>query len=189
MDNTDKKLVSILFKDGRTSLSAIGEFLKMTHVAVKKRLDKLINSGQIKVTAGVSPEALDMKMLFIAIETKNNEISSLIIEKYQDCPRLLIAAPVTGRYNLFVVMIVEDSWTLESIIGSCNLRLEEGVLRSETWFGNAPITPGFIPIDLAPKKDKKGTAPCGVVCQACRRYKIDKCVGCPVIPDYKGTLW
>ena len=40
MDNTDKKLVSILQENGRTSLSEIGKTLGMSHVAVSKRLDK-----------------------------------------------------------------------------------------------------------------------------------------------------
>ena len=44
MDNVDKKIISILQQDGRTSLSSIGKQLGMSHVAVKKRLDNLCDN-------------------------------------------------------------------------------------------------------------------------------------------------
>ncbi|MFW9768445.1 MAG: AsnC family transcriptional regulator, partial [Candidatus Thorarchaeota archaeon] len=54
MDDVDKKLISILQEDGRKSLSDIGKELKMSHVAVSKRLDKLVKKEKlVKVTAGV----------------------------------------------------------------------------------------------------------------------------------------
>lgn len=161
----------------------------MSHVAVSKRLDKLIKQGLVRVTAGVNPNELDMKLLFMAIETENIEVADKIARKYGNCPRILMVAPVTGRYNLFAVMIAEDTWTLESIIGTCSLRTESGVRRSETWFGNAPIIPNFLPIDLAPRNGGSDKSPCGNVCKSCKRYETDKCVGCPTSVAYRGKLW
>ncbi|MFW9849417.1 MAG: AsnC family transcriptional regulator, partial [Candidatus Thorarchaeota archaeon] len=43
LDNTDKDLISILRNDGRTSLSELGKNLDMSHVAVSKRLEKLVS--------------------------------------------------------------------------------------------------------------------------------------------------
>ncbi|UCE09748.1 MAG: Lrp/AsnC family transcriptional regulator [Candidatus Thorarchaeota archaeon] len=189
MDNVDKQLISMLHDNGRASLSEIGKKLRMSHVAVSKRLDKLIQQGLAKVTVGVNAEALDMKLLFMAIETDNLDIAEHIINKYQNCPRVLMIAPVTGRYNLFAVMVAEDSWTLESIIGTCSLRTEKGVRRSETWFGNAPKVPEYVMVDLAPLDDGKVKAPCGITCESCKRYGVDKCVGCPATSSYRGLLW
>jgi len=189
VDNVDKKLVSILVKDGRTSLSEIGKQLGMSHVAVSKRLEKMQRHGLLQVTAAVNTEKLDVKMLFMAIETENSEVADMILEKYKDCPRLIMLTPVTGRYNLFAVMIAEDTWSLESIIGTCSLRTEPGVRRSETWFGNAPFVPKYLPIDLAPERDANDVTPCGRDCGSCKRYQADKCLGCPPTSHYKGTLW
>lgn len=189
MDNVDKRLLSILQENGRTSLSKIGKDLGMSHVAVSKRLDKLVNSGLAKVTAGVNAEAVDMKLLMIGLETENMDIADKIKEKYKNCPRLMMLAPVTGRYNLFAVMAAEDTWTLESIIGTCSLRTETGVRRSESWFGNAPILPEYFPVNLAPAKKKGTKSPCGRDCAGCNRYTIEKCVGCPATSTYKGSLW
>ena len=189
MDNIDKKLVSILQNNGRTSLSEIGKELGMSHVAVSKRLDKLVQSEVVQITAGVNAEYLNAKVLFIGLETDDMEVAERIQKKYMDCPRLLMYAPVTGRYNVFAVMVAEDTWSLESIIGTCSMRTEPGVRRSESWFGNAPVAPKYLPLNLAPGALGGSVSPCGRDCVTCKRYKADKCVGCPPTEAYKGNLW
>jgi Lrp/AsnC family leucine-responsive transcriptional regulator len=189
LDDTDKKLISILQKNGRTSLSEIGKDLGMSHVAVSKRLDKLVQAELVKITAGVNAEYLDAKVLFMGLETEDMEVAERIQKKYMDCPRLLMFAPVTGRYNVFAVMVAEDTWSLESIIGTCSMRTEPGVRRSESWFGNAPVSPKYLQVDLAPGISGSSVSPCGRDCGSCKRYKADKCVGCPPTEVYRGHLW
>ncbi|MFW9966728.1 MAG: Lrp/AsnC family transcriptional regulator [Candidatus Thorarchaeota archaeon] len=189
MDNVDKQLVTLLQHDGRKSLSEIGKKLDMSHVAVSKRLDKLIDGNKIHVTAGVNAEELDVKLLFMGLEVDNIEVAERIREKYQHCPRLLMLAPVTGSYNLIAIMAAQDTWSLQSIVGTCSMRTEEGVRRSESWFGNAPIVPTFLQLQLAPEATKGSKAPCKADCATCKRYIDEKCVGCPPTSVYRGKLW
>ena len=190
MDDKDKRIVSILYEDGRVSLSKIGEQLdNMSHVAVSKRLEKLKSEELVKITAAVNVENLDVKVIFLGLETETIEVADRIIEKYRHCPRLLMLAPVTGRYNLFAVMVAEDLDSLESMLGTCSMRVEEGVRRSETWFGNAPVTPQYLPIDLDPSRKGVNEEECGCLCANCRRHQMKKCVGCPESEVYSGHLW
>ena len=189
MDDTDKRLISKLQKDGRTSLSEIGSDLDMSHVAVSKRLDKLIKADLVRISAGVNSESLDIKVLFLGLETENMDVAERIKKKYANCPRLLMFAPVTGTYNLFAMMIAEDTWSLESILGTCSMRTEPGIRKSETWFGNAPLHPKFLPLDLAPNQTGTTKGPCKSDCEKCNRYIVNKCVGCPTTSSYKGALW
>ena len=189
MDDTDKRLISKLHQNGRTSLSEIGEYLGMSHVAVSKRLDKLVKQNLVKISAGVNSEEIDAKILFLALETETMDVAERIKKKYAGCPRLLMFAPVTGTYNLFAMMIAEDTWSLESILGTCSMRAEPGIRKSETWFGNAPLIPQFLSIDLAPNQTGTTKGPCKSDCEKCNRYLINKCVGCPKTSTYKGTLW
>ena len=189
MDNVDKQLISLLEEDGRKSLSEIGKKLGMSHVAVSKRLDKLKKKGMLKVTAGINAEELGIKVLFMGLETENIEIADHIMNKYENCPRLISLAPVTGRYNLFATMVAEDTVSLESILGTCSMRAEEGVRRSETWFGNAPFLPKYLLVDLAPSITDGTKSTCGQDCEKCRRYTTGKCVACPTTSAYRGNLW
>ena len=190
MDDIDKKMISILQSNGRKSLSDIGKELKMSHVAVSKRLDKLVKKDNLlKISAGVNSDALDMKVFFMALETESLDVAERIQEEYKSCPRLVMFAPVTGRYNIFAIMVAEDTWSLESVIGTCSMRTEPGVRRSESWFGNAPTFPKFLPLDLAPENTGTATATCGRNCGTCKRYIAEKCLGCPSTSLYKGKLW
>ena len=130
---------------------------------------------------------MDMKILFLGLETENMEVTDRILKKYAQCPRLLMLAPVTGRYNLFAVMVAEDTFSLESILGTCSIRTEDGIRRSETWFGNSPSYPEYMPINLSP--DKKAKASCHQSCRDCKRYIANKCVGCPTTAGYTGTVY
>ncbi|MFW9845739.1 MAG: AsnC family transcriptional regulator [Candidatus Thorarchaeota archaeon] len=189
MDNVDKQLVSLLQENGRKSLSEIGKELDMSHVAVSKRLDKLVKEGILHVTAGVNADELDMKLLFMGLEVDNIEVAEKIKAKYQHCPRLLMLAPVTGSYNLMAIMAAEDTWSLQSISGTCSMRTETGVRRSESWFGNAPIVPSHLPLNLAPDRTNGSKSPCKMDCASCKRYTDEKCVGCPPTDVYRGKLW
>ncbi|MFQ5833890.1 MAG: Lrp/AsnC family transcriptional regulator [Candidatus Thorarchaeota archaeon] len=189
MDNVDKQLVSLLQKDGRTSLSEIGKELKMSHVAVSKRLDKLVKKDLVHIGAGVNSEDLDIKLLFIALEVESLDVAERIYKKFGKCPRLLMLAPVSGSYNMIAVLAAEDAWTLQSITGTCSVRTEPGVRRSESWFGNSPVVPKYLPINLAPHRASGTKAPCRQDCAACKRYQEDKCVGCPTTIAYRGRLW
>lgn len=189
MDDIDKRLISKLQKDGRTSLSEIGSELNMSHVAVSKRLDKLIKADLVKISAGINSESLDVKVLFLGLETENMDVAERIKKKYSHCPRLLMFAPVTGTYNLFAMMIAEDTWSLESILGTCSMRTEPGIRKSETWFGNAPLIPKYLQLDLAPNQTGTTRGTCKIDCEKCNRYLVNKCVGCPTTSSYKGNLW
>ncbi|MHA1576426.1 MAG: Lrp/AsnC family transcriptional regulator [Candidatus Thorarchaeota archaeon] len=190
MDNIDKQLISILQKDGRTSLSKLGKDLEMSHVAVSKRLDKLIKEDAVHICAGVNAEALNIKILFIGLETENAEVTDRLLEQYKNCPRLTMLAPVTGRYNLFAVMVAEDTFSLESILGTCSIRTQPGIRKSEAWFGNSPSLPEFVHLDLSPAKKKNDKeAACGFTCVTCKRYELGRCVGCPSTSSYRGVLW
>ncbi len=189
MDDTDKKLISMLQENGRISLSKMGEHIGMSHVAVSKRLDKLVKADLVKITAGINSEKMDAKILFMGLETENMEVAEKIQKKYANCPRLLMFAPVTGRFNLFAMMIAEDTWSLESIMGTCSMRTEPGIRKSESWFGNAPLIPKYLPLNLSPPQTGSSKAPCKMNCETCKRYVLNKCVGCPNTSTYKGTLW
>ncbi|RDE12743.1 MAG: Lrp/AsnC family transcriptional regulator [Candidatus Thorarchaeota archaeon] len=189
MDDIDKRLVSILQRDGRTTLSEIGKKLGMSHVAVSKRLDKLLKTEQVKLTAEVNSKYLDTKLLFMGLETESLEVAERIQKKYEKCPRLVMFAPVTGRYNVFAVMVAEDTWSLESIIGTCSMRTEPGVRKSESWFGNAPLMPEYLKLNLSPESTGDTGAPCTMDCKNCGRYITEKCVGCPCTTAYKGSFY
>lgn len=186
MDEIDKKIVSILQEDGRTSLSEIGRKVGLSHVSVRRRLKKLRKS-LVKVSAGLNAEQLGFRIAIINAEVETPERLRELIDKFSKCPRICLLTTTTGAYNMMTVMVAENSDVLNSIVEICSIRTQRGIRRSEVIIGEAPAIPKFLPIRIILSREEE-EAPCGINCKECLRYKDQKCLGCPATKYYHGPL-
>jgi len=186
IDETDRKIISILQENGRVSLTAIGKKLGLSHVSIKKRIEKLCDN-LVKVTAGLNTENLGFRIAIVNVEVEGHERLLKLIEKFSNCPRMVFMTTTTGEYNLMTIMVAEDANTLNSIVEFCSARTQRDIRRSEVIIGEAPIIPKYLQIKISPKRDLED-APCGVNCGKCMRYKEGKCLACPATRYYRGPL-
>ena len=186
IDELDKKIIAMLQKDGRISLTDIGRKLGLSHVSIRKRIEKLYEKG-VKVTAGLDARKFGFRIAIVNVEAEGHERLLELLKKFSDCPRMVFMTTTTGAYNLMTVMIAEDADTLNSIIEFCSARNQKGIRRSEAIVGEAPILPKYLPIRIMAEK-KLEDAPCGVNCGRCARYKEGKCLACPATKYYRGPL-
>ena len=188
IDEKDRKIISKLQEDGRASIVEISKEIGLSSMGTKKRIDKLIHEGIVKVKAMLNVDKLDIKLAIIAMELESGEHLRDILKKFYNCPRVIRFFVTAGSYNLFALVWAEDYHTLESIsLECCSLRAQKGVKRFE-----------FLPvfevhyepyIDIHVMADKKfEKPPCGVDCGSCVRYEEGKCMGCPATPYYRGML-
>ncbi|ACB07389.1 transcriptional regulator, AsnC family [Candidatus Korarchaeum cryptofilum OPF8] len=184
LSSVERRIVRILQRDGRASYSEMGKSLGMTHVAVRKHVMRLIEEGVMKVSACLSPRALDLRHAVVLIEASDDKSISKIIEKFRDCPRLIFLSRLIGGNNIIAIMVAEDINVLESITSVCALRTAEGVRRSEVMVGSSIVYPEYLPIRIVERSE----VPCGADCGSCGRFKEGLCPGCPAFPHYKGSL-
>ncbi len=170
MDETDKKLISLLQENGRTPLIKIGKSLGLSHVSIRKRLKRLYNNNLIKVTAGINVEKLGFRIATVNAEVEGHERLAELLERFSKCPRIIFMTTTTGAYNLMTIMIAEDVDTLNAIIEVCSVRTQTGIRRSEVTIGEPPTVPKYLPIKIIAEKTLED-APCGVNCGKCIRYK------------------
>ncbi|OYT47980.1 MAG: AsnC family transcriptional regulator [Desulfurococcales archaeon ex4484_42] len=180
-DEVDRKLVKLLQKDGRASLVFLAKKLGMSHVGVKKRLEKLISSGDVRVSALLNSK--DYVFAVIIAELESYEYFRDIAERFKDCPRLLFLAPLIGGMNYIAIMAFEDIDTLESCINECAIRALGGIRRSEVFIAKELVVPSHIHLRIAdPVLD---VAPCGFRCSECPLYREGKCPACPATKHYR----
>ncbi len=185
-DETDKTIISELQKNGRATLTQMAEKIGISHVAVRKRLEKLLKKDIIDVSAGINPEQLNGRIGLIMVEVENYPRLRELMDLYKDCPRVLLLSSLSAS-NLVMVVFGENMSTLESILGVCSIRVHEGVRRSEVFIGDLPVFPRFLPIRISTGK-KEEKCPCGANCETCIGLKDDKCYGCPLTLQYSGPL-
>jgi Lrp/AsnC family transcriptional regulator for asnA, asnC and gidA len=185
-DDIDKIIISELQKDGRATLSQIGEKIGISHVAVRKRLEKLLKENLINVSANLNMESTDAKTAIITVEVENYERLQKLEELFADCPRVILTLTLSAS-NLMMVIFGENITTLESIIGVCSVRVQKGIRRSDVQIGNLPLYPKFLPLRICGERNKDN-APCGANCANCKKFMDKKCLGCPPTRCYTGPL-
>ncbi|MGB9728617.1 MAG: Lrp/AsnC family transcriptional regulator [Thermoprotei archaeon] len=117
MDDKDKIIIEMLMKNARISLAEIAETLKISDVAVSKRIKKLEESGIIKgYTAIVDPIKLgysSVAVIGIDVEPERLlEVSRLLREK--DYVRYLALS--TGDHMLILQVWSKNNYDLTSVL-------------------------------------------------------------------------
>ena len=189
MDEVDRKIISQLQLDGRTTLEELAKNIGFTSMGIKKRLQKLLDQDIIKVSALLNPISLKLFPAIVMLEMESAEAMQTLLERFKDCPRVVHIFKTIGGYNLIALVVAENQDTLESIsIEKCSLRSSAGIRRSEFYsIGDIHFSP-FLSVREHLTHKERTTAPCKVDCRPCTRYKTKKCVGCPTTSHYSGTL-
>jgi len=189
MDDIDKKIISQLQADGRMTLHELAKCIGFTSMGTKKRLERLIKKGTIKVSALVNPNALKLHPAIVMLEMENAEATQELLNRFEQCPRIVQIFKTVGGYNLIALVVAETEETLESIsTEKCSLRCSKGIRRSEFYPVSETYFSPFLQIREQLAHKEKKVAPCNVNCEPCNRYELQKCVGCPTTERYRGTL-
>lgn len=186
-DKLDKRIVENIQRNGRISLSRISENVGVSHVAVKRRLDKLREDGWINISSGLNGEKLDVKLAMVTAEVENYSRLNKLLEQFEKCPRTVYLASLGGS-KIVAIVLAENLSTLESVLGTCFLRTKKGVRTSTIEIGGPPRYPKFLPVRIVGKKTKKKTPCGGVECKKCKRFLEEECLGCPTTRVYRGHL-
>ena len=189
MDEIDRKIISQLQMDGRTTLKELAKAVGFTSMGIKKRLQKLVDQGVVKVSASLNPFTLELFSAIVLLEMESAEAMQNLIDRFKECPRVVYIFRTIGGYNLVALVVAEDQHTLESIsTEKCSLRSSAGIRRSEFYpIGDIHFSP-FLPLREHLTHKEKRIAPCNVDCAPCVRYERQKCVGCPAAIRYRGAL-
>ena len=98
--------------DGRKSFKKIARELSITENTVRARVNKLIEEGVLKISGLVDPEAVpghSTLMIGVKLNTMN------LVKKGEEFSKLrgvISVSVVTGRYDLILVVIINEEFGL-----------------------------------------------------------------------------
>lgn len=119
IDKIDKYIIEQLAINGRVSFATIAKEINLTDVAIKKRLDRLIQKGIIKtISAEIDYEILGfnekVEILITIDPSKQNEI----LKKLKDMEDIKEIIEVTGEYNILIRIMALDKSDLKYLLDS-----------------------------------------------------------------------
>jgi len=139
LDATDLKIIQALSEDGRKSFVEIAKGTRLSQVAVKNRVERLINEGVLKIQGLLNIGKCYSVSANIEIEAAQKTISGLI-EKFEKSPLVYQLVKTSGRYNLLVSIIAPNLESIESFVDK-EIRKDPGVKHIDISIGELPIIP------------------------------------------------
>jgi DNA-binding Lrp family transcriptional regulator len=131
MDNTDKKLISILRHNGRASVSDLAATLHLSRATVRARVDRLLASGDVVGFTVVLKEDVAQDpvraLMMIGIEGRGTD---RVIRQLTALPQVRALHSTNGRWDVIAELGTETLEALDDVLS--RIRKFDGVSQSET---------------------------------------------------------
>ena len=150
IDETDKKILSILIQDARTRLKDIAKECNISSVSVLNRIKRLKAQGVITgATLFPSLNALGFQIVAtIGIETDSDEDE--IIKFIAEHTDLIEPSPSIGKYDLTALVYAENIAALDKVVYEVRKRFGVRKVTVNVWTGHPHMV--FENIELQPKE-------------------------------------
>jgi len=131
LDKVNLKIIKQL-RDGRKLFGTIAEELSIARNTVRARVGKMIGKGVLEIAGQVNPDKLPNHQV-VVVGVKVNTMS--LEEKGEEFSKLkgvVSVGVVTGRYDLFLTVLLNDEFELLDFFKNEMSRIE-GVQSTETF--------------------------------------------------------
>jgi len=126
------QIVSVLGENGRLSNREIARRIGVSEGTVRYRLGRLLRGGDLRVAAQVNIESFPgIYLAFVGVKIDGRRLTECA-ERIEKLPSVLTTMVVTGRYDLFAVVLAHSHHTLVDFVTN-QLSHVSGVRDSETF--------------------------------------------------------
>jgi DNA-binding Lrp family transcriptional regulator len=132
LDKLDRQIIALLQRDGRMANVEIARELGVAEGTVRKRLERLAESGIIHITAVVNPSVLTAATpVFVGMEVELQRLDEAAAE-LAAMPEILRVAIVAGEYDIIVEAVLSSTDQLLPFLRD-RLGVVPGVKDTETF--------------------------------------------------------
>ncbi|MCU1359654.1 MAG: transcriptional regulator, AsnC family [Ilumatobacteraceae bacterium] len=117
LDAVDRSIVELLQRDGRMAFTAIATAIGLTEGAVRRRVQRLTDTGAMQVVAVTDPVSLGdrrVALLGIRITGGTDDVAAWV----GALPEVEYLVATAGRFDLMFEVIVEDEPHLLALLSS-----------------------------------------------------------------------
>ncbi len=132
MDELDKAIVQHLIADARTTYGRIGEEVSLSAPAVKRRVDRLVQSGVIRgFTAVLDPAVLEWDVeAYVWVYCEGAPDPEDVRRQFEEVPEVVQAMTISGTADAVLRLQARDTTELEGAVR--RLRALPTVARTES---------------------------------------------------------
>lgn len=109
LDLLDRRLISLLSDDGRISARVLAERLNVTQPTVNARIKNLIHAGVLRIAGLINTFRADNFItVIVAIQVEDDKQLEEKLEQISRLDEVHCAYVVTGRYDIFVEVVLTE---------------------------------------------------------------------------------
>lgn len=109
LDAIDRTIIGLLQEDGRRSNADISRIVGVSQSTVKKRIDRLVARGIMRVLAVVDPSAAGHgQHLFFGINVRPGRVAA-VCDALVDLHEVSFLAHLVGRYDVLIEVFAADT--------------------------------------------------------------------------------
>ncbi len=134
IDEKDRKILSILSKEGRMPLSRIGKLVRLSRDSVAYRINRLKNNGVLlKVYPMIDFSRLGYShfYVFLLIDNFGAETEQVIMGILKDNPHVRSVIGYTDRWDMELVILAKDVRDFDDIIRNILLKIPNTILEKD----------------------------------------------------------
>jgi DNA-binding Lrp family transcriptional regulator len=131
IDETDRKLMSLLRHNGRRSISDLALELGLSRATVRARLERMEKHGDIiGYTVILRADAISMPVRGITLIEVEGRAANRVVDALSGFPEVLAIHTTNGKWDLVVELGAASLTELDAVLQ--RMRLIAGVTASET---------------------------------------------------------
>lgn len=132
-DNLDLRILDIISKDARTSLSEVAEACGVSRAVVHQRVGKMMEKGIILGSGyWVNPKSVGYSTCtYVGINLERGSMYNDVVESLRRIPEIVECHFTTGNYTMLIKLYAHDN---EHLMNLLNNRIQQipGVTSTET---------------------------------------------------------
>jgi Lrp/AsnC family transcriptional regulator, regulator for asnA, asnC and gidA len=131
LDAPNRAIIEALQRDGRQPYGAIAEAVGLSEAAVRRRVQRLRDSGIMQIVAVTDPLQLGFTrqaMIGISVEGDVRRVA----DKLSSMPEVAYVVMCAGSFDILVEIVCEDDERLLHVLND-SVRAIPGVRRTETF--------------------------------------------------------
>ena len=129
LDDTDRRLVLALQRDGRASYAKLADEVGMSQAGVRTRVQRLLETGVVQIAAVADPFAFGFNITALVAITCSGDLTALA-DAVGELDQVHFVALTAGRYDLVAEVVCIDTEDVLSLVND-HIRSLPGVTGVE----------------------------------------------------------
>lgn len=129
LDETNKRIVTLLQEDGRRSYVSIGKEIGLSEAAVRLRVQRMLDDGIMQIVAVTNPMDVGFKRQAMVGITVNGDIE-YVARELKEINQIDYVIITAGRFDILAEIFAEDDESMLELVNR-HIRKIDGIDRTE----------------------------------------------------------